>query len=77
MFETRYQNSLCEHRGWLHKWITIKYTPLGELVRCERCGNKLHLHNKMPRHIILSYCLRSVLKADDSLFRREFPEAII
>lgn len=71
-FETRYQNSICR-RGWLHRWITLKYTEKGELVRCERCGEKLHLDNKMPRHIILSYMIRSVLQESDRLFKREYP----
>lgn len=77
MEKTRYQNSVCEkHRGWLHKWLTIKYTEKGELVRCERCGEKLHLRNDMPRHIILSYMIRSVLQASDPLFKKEYPNAL-
>jgi NMD protein affecting ribosome stability and mRNA decay len=75
IFETRYQNSLCR-RGWLHKYATIKYTDKGELVRCERCGMKLHLRNDWPRHIQASYLIRSIIQESDPLFPREFPEAI-
>lgn len=77
MEKTRYQNSACKHRGWLHKWLTIKYTPLGELVRCERCGEKLHLRQDFPRHIAASYLIRSMLPSSDNLFKKEFPNAII
>jgi hypothetical protein len=73
-FATRYQNSVCEKtRGWLHKWATIKYTNKGELVRCERCGTKLHLNNQMPRHIQASYFAREMLQSHDPLFAREYP----
>lgn len=72
MEQTRYQNSVCR-RGWLHKWATIKYTEKGELVRCKRCGEKMHFDNKMPRHIIASYMARSMLQSSDTLFAREYP----
>ena len=71
-FETRYQNSVCR-RGILHKWATIKYTSKGELVRCERCGEKLHLRNDFPRHIQASYFAREMLPSYDPLFKKEYP----
>lgn len=74
--ETKYQNSLCR-RGWLHKWLTIRYTEKGELVRCERCGDKMHLRNDMPRHIQASFLIRSILQSSDPLFAREYPEITI
>lgn len=70
---TKYQNSVCSRGNYLHKWLTIKYTEKGELVRCERCGEKLHLNNQMPRHIVLSYMIRSVITSQDPLFAREYP----
>lgn len=70
--ETRYQNSLCR-RGWLHKLLTIRYTEKGELVRCERCGEKMHFDNKMPRHIQASYLIRSLINSNDPLWKREYP----
>lgn len=73
---TKYQNSVCKG-NFLHKWLTIKYTEKGELVRCERCGDKMHLRQDMPRHIILSFMIRSVIQESDPLYKREFPNVII
>lgn len=74
--ETRYQNSVCR-RGWLHKWIEIAKTRLGTLERCERCGMKMHFRNDMPNHLMLSFHIRSVLRASDPLFKKEYPNITI
>ena len=76
-YRTKYQRSLCrDDRPVLHKWATIRYVERGEVVRCERCGMKMLLDNKMPRAEILSYMIRSVLPASDYLFRREYLNAL-
>lgn len=70
--KTKYQNSVCK-RGWLHKWVTTSQDSKGIVERCERCGKKMMFSSKMPNHIFLSYHIRSVLRADDALFSREYP----
>ena len=74
--ETRYQKSVCR-RGILHKFVLIKNTDKGVLERCERCGMKMHFPNGMKNHLYLSWHIRSVLRADDSLFRKEYPNITV
>jgi hypothetical protein len=74
--KTRYQNSVCR-RGILHRWVQIRPTNRGTLERCERCGTKMHFPNDTPNHIFLSYHIRSVLRADDPLFKREYPHITV
>lgn len=73
--KTRYQNSVCMKRGWLHKWIEITRTSMGTLERCERCGLKKHFSKDMPNHIYLSFHIRSILRANDPRFKKEYPHA--
>jgi hypothetical protein len=70
--KTKYQNSVCKP-GWLHKWIEVEKTKSGVLERCERCGMKKHFPNDMPSHLFLSYHIRDILRANDPLFKREYP----
>lgn len=75
MRRTKYQNSVCRP-GWLHKWKQIIVTEKGSLERCERCGLQMNFPNTIPNYVYLSYHIREVLRADDSLFRREYPNMI-
>ncbi len=74
MMRSKYQNSLCK-RGHLHEFIPIRLTNLGSYERCKKCGLKMHFPSSMPNHLYLSYHIRSILRADDSLFKREYPNA--
>lgn len=73
--KTRYQNSVCRP-GILHKFIQLRVTTHGSLERCERCGMQKMFSMSMPNHLYLSYHIRSILRADDRLFKREYPNAI-
>ena len=72
MMKTRYQNSVCR-RGWLHKWKRVGTSKNGYIERCERCGKQMNFSERMPNHIYISYHIRSVLRANDRLFKREYP----
>ena len=70
----RYQNSLCKRKGWLHKWEQLKLINGGSLERCERCGDKMWFPAARGYNTrYLSYHIRSILRADDPRFKKEYP----
>jgi hypothetical protein len=76
MLPNRYRKSRC--RGnWLHDFKTIKQTNMGFLERCSRCGVNKHFPVKAPNLYFLQYHIKNIIRADDPLFRREWPNAII
>ena len=70
----RYQNSYCKKKGWLHKFNVVRQSDKGVLERCERCGENKNFPVNTPNHIYLSYHIRNILRADDPLFAREYPQ---
>lgn len=70
--QTRYQNSICR-RGTLHKFVQIGMTKNGSLERCEKCGLQINFPVNYPNHLYLSFHIRNVLRAEDPLFRKEYP----
>lgn len=73
--KTRFQNSVCR-RGILHKFRPISTTDEGNVERCLRCGLQKHFKEK-NKWEYLSWHIRDVLRADDPMFRREYPDAEI
>lgn len=71
--QTKYQNSVCR-RGWLHDFKRISPTKTGFLERCSRCGLQMNFPNNMPNHLQISFHIRNILRANDPLFSREYPE---
>lgn len=71
----RYQNSECRG-GYLHKWTQLELIKNGSLERCDRCGLKMWFpaDRGANRHY-LSYHIRSVLRANDPRFIKEYPNA--
>lgn len=59
---------------WLHKFKLLAEVKNGILERCERCGLMRHFPNNIPNHEYLAYHIRSILRADDPLFKKEYPE---
>lgn len=74
----KYQNSFCGIGNyWLHDFKPVQDTPYGTYERCTRCGSGMHFPHDVPNHIYLSYHIRSVLRADDPLFTREYPHITV
>lgn len=71
--QRRYQNSLCQKRGWLHDFQQLGTVNGGSLERCRKCGQTKFFPAGTPNHVYLSYHIRSVLRADDPRFRKEYP----
>lgn len=73
----RYQNSLCCDGKWLHKWEQLELIKDGSLERCERCGLKMHFPtDKRANNYYLSFHIREILRANESRFKKEYPNAL-
>lgn len=70
---SRYQRSECKG-GFLHKFVQVKQTTTGYVERCERCGVQVHFPVDTPNHIYIQYHIRSILRASDPRFKKEYPE---
>lgn len=73
----RYQNSWCKKVGFLHAFKPIMETGKGVLERCGRCKEKKHFPHGMNNARYLSYHIRDILRANDPMFRKEFPNITI
>lgn len=76
MLSNKYdKNSQCLN-DYLHDFRHVQNTKDGFLERCTRCGEQLHIPNNMPNDVFLSYHNKSALQASDTLFLREYPNAL-
>lgn len=67
----KYQNSECKN-GWLHRWTQLAMIKGGSLERC-RCGLKMWFPaDRGANAYYLSYHIRSVLRANDPRYQREY-----
>ena len=58
----------------MHKFRRVAQTPSGFVERCERCGKQMHFPIAPGANTYyLSYHIRDVLRANDPMFRREYP----
>lgn len=67
----RYRKSVCKG-NFLHKFKEVKQTSTGLLERCEICGLQIHFPMNAPNIYYLQYHIRSILRASDPLFNREY-----
>ncbi len=73
MMSRRYRKSVCKG-NFLHKFNTIDQRIDGIVERCERCGTTKFFPNNAPDLYYLQFNIRRVLRANDPLFNREYPQ---